>query len=111
VEATFYREHWGLRGPKQLTELLNSGAFAELPIIRKPHIRDHWSDGVDMTDAVDVVSSSGTTGRSVDFVDRPRHRDRLHPAADVRHEQPGEEDDEVPVAKPERPRLPHSQPA
>lgn len=68
----FYRDHWGLASVKQVVELARSNSLHELPIVRKSHLRNHWDRIIDFTDAVDVCSSSGTTGRPVDV---PVHHD------------------------------------
>jgi len=63
----FYRGHWGCGAWEQALALFREGRFHELPVIRKRHLRDHLEEIVDFEDAVDVVSSSGTTGRAVDI--------------------------------------------
>lgn len=68
----FYRDHWRLSSAKQVVELAHSNSLHELPIVRRSHLRDHWDRIIDFTDAVDVCSTSGTTGRPVDV---PVHRD------------------------------------
>lgn len=63
----FYREHWKLAKLEDALAALDDGSFDALPVLRKTDIRDHWDALVDPTGAVDVVSSSGTTGRPVDI--------------------------------------------
>ena len=64
---SFYRRHWGCRHWEDVLALFRAGRYHELPAIRKQHLRDHLDDIVDYAGAVDVVSSSGTTGRPVDI--------------------------------------------
>lgn len=68
----FYRTHWGVHRLEDALSTIRAGAFHHLPVIRKQHLRDHWAQLMHFEDAVDVVSSSGTTGRPVDI---PVHRD------------------------------------
>jgi phenylacetate-coenzyme A ligase PaaK-like adenylate-forming protein len=63
----FYRRHWGLGHWEDVLGLFRAGKFHELPVIRKQDLRDHLDDIIDFSGAVDVVSSSGTTGRPVDL--------------------------------------------
>jgi phenylacetate-CoA ligase len=65
--TSFYRQHWGCRHWEDVLAMFRAGRFHELPVIRKQHLRDHLDDIVDFGGAVDVVSSSGTTGRPVDL--------------------------------------------
>ncbi|CAM3042711.1 phenylacetate--CoA ligase family protein [Vibrio neptunius] len=66
-ERSFYRKHWGQQTLAGLEETL----LSDLPVVRKTHLRDHWTEIMNRDDAVDYVSSSGTTGRPVDV---PVHR-------------------------------------
>ncbi len=62
----FYRDHWGQPALQDVLNMLRTGEFYKLPITRKQDLRDHWNQVMVFTDASDLVSSSGTTGRPVD---------------------------------------------
>ncbi|NOQ75941.1 MAG: AMP-binding protein [Crocinitomix sp.] len=64
---SFYRNHWKIESINEAYELVNSGNFHALPITRKSNIREAMEDIIDYSGAVDIVSSSGTTGRPVDI--------------------------------------------
>lgn len=63
----FYSKHWG----QGTLASLEATHLSALPVVRKAHLRDHWPEIMNCDDAVDYVSSSGTTGRPVDV---PVHR-------------------------------------
>lgn len=63
----FYQSHWGTKSLSEAVDLVNQGRFTDLPLIRKSHLRSDFDNIVDYTDATDLVSSSGTTGRPVDM--------------------------------------------
>lgn len=68
----FYRRLWqgqgqGLGSPRELEQLLCEARFGELPIVRKDDLKRHADEIMCWDGAVDVVSSSGTTGRPVDI--------------------------------------------
>jgi phenylacetate-CoA ligase len=68
----FYINHWNkIRNVQDLNDLVQADALSELPIVRKRDLRSHWQEVMDFTDAVDFVSSSGTTGQPFDI---PLHR-------------------------------------
>ena len=75
----YYREHWKLSNLEDALALVDRGRLDALPVLRKTDIRDHWEGLIDPANCVDVVSSSGTTGRPVDV---PIHRvdslNRIH---------------------------------
>ncbi|WP_195763965.1 phenylacetate--CoA ligase family protein [Pseudoduganella rivuli] len=55
----------------EVLAMVDRGQFDRLPIIRKKDLSANWDDLVEYGDFVDVVSSSGTTGRPVEL---PVHR-------------------------------------
>ncbi|MCG8425538.1 MAG: AMP-binding protein [Proteobacteria bacterium] len=67
----FYRQHWRQHGLVQtiddVLDLARSGRFHQLPCVRKSDLRRHLDNVVVFDGAVDVFSSSGTTGRPVDI--------------------------------------------
>jgi len=63
----YYRQLWGYDNLDDVLALVRTGRFSELPVIRKQHLRDSRAQIVNFDQAVDVVSSSGTTGRPVDI--------------------------------------------
>lgn len=63
----YYRAHWGKRHLEDVLTLIRTGTFHHLPVTRKQQLRDHWEQLMYFEDAVDIVSSSGTTGRPVDI--------------------------------------------
>ncbi|MEZ4363062.1 MAG: hypothetical protein R3B48_22915 [Kofleriaceae bacterium] len=66
----FYQRHWRAAGIPDLMAarvLIAEGRLHEFPSLRKSDLRDHLDDLIDFTTAVDVFSSSGTTGRPVDI--------------------------------------------
>ncbi len=79
-DIPFYRDLWmrhGLSSRERLQELAAGGSFSELPIIRKDDLKQHAEAIMQWDGAVDVVSSSGTTGRPVDIpllADEERNR-------------------------------------
>lgn len=68
----FYRAHWGCGHWEDVLALFREGKASQLPLIRKRDLREQAGQITDFTDAVDVVSSSGTTGGAVDL---PVHRE------------------------------------
>ncbi|WP_428266984.1 phenylacetate--CoA ligase family protein [Haliangium sp.] len=70
-ERPFYREHWrahlGVTRCEQVLALVREGRMNELPVVRKSHLRDGRHDLLSYPGAVEIVSSSGTTGRPVDI--------------------------------------------
>ena len=71
-QRPFYRRHWEGAHWQEVMELFRQGRSNELPPIRKRDLRDHPEEIFDYDGAIDVVSSSGTTGRPVDV---PVHAD------------------------------------
>lgn len=63
----FYRQFWGHTRLEDVLDLVRTDRFHELPIVRKQDLRNHRGKIVNFDKAVDVVSSSGTTGRPVDI--------------------------------------------
>lgn len=61
----FYPKHWNFEHTDQVIDLINTNQFSELPVITKQDLREHWDDLMDYGDFVDIVSSSGTTGRPI----------------------------------------------
>lgn len=66
-ERPYYKEHWGVNSLNEVLNIVQSGGFESLPVIRKSHLRAHFDDLIDFRNAGDLVSSSGTTGRPVDM--------------------------------------------
>ncbi len=66
-ERSFYRTHWGFARLDNALSLIRSMRFQQFPVIRKHHLRDHWDEIMIFENVVDMVSSSGTTGRPVDI--------------------------------------------
>lgn len=66
----FYVQHWNMSLSSALA-LIDQNRFEQLPILRKRDISQNWDDLIEYGDFVDVVSSSGTTGRPVEL---PVHR-------------------------------------
>lgn len=74
----FYRQHWGQKSLDDVLDLVHTGRFHQLPLVRKQDLRNYWGDVMDFTDASDLVSSSGTTGRPVDVpVNREQEQVRV----------------------------------
>lgn len=69
-QRPFYLRHWGMNLGDVLA-MIDHGQYERLPLVRKKDISQNWSDLVEYGDFVDVVSSSGTTGRPVEL---PVHR-------------------------------------
>ena len=63
----FYQKHWSFSAQEEAVDAVHQGAFTEFPLIRKTHLRTHFDQIIDYDCAVDLVSSSGTTGRPVDM--------------------------------------------
>jgi len=63
----FYRQFWPFESKEEAVNAVFDGAFTSFPIIRKSHLRSDFDDIIDFTNSIDVVSSSGTTGRPVDM--------------------------------------------
>jgi len=73
-DIAFYRELWsdhGIASRQRLADLVSSGGFGTLPIVRKDDLKQHAERIMNWEGAVDVVSSSGTTGRPVDIPLQP----------------------------------------
>jgi phenylacetate-CoA ligase len=66
----FYPKYWDMNVGDALGTI-ERGQFDKLPILRKRNISDNWDQLIAYGDFVDVVSSSGTTGRPVEL---PVHR-------------------------------------
>ncbi len=69
-QRPYYTQHWGM-SLSDVMALIDQDQFDQLPILRKKDISQHWDDLIEYGDFVDVVSSSGTTGRPVEL---PVHR-------------------------------------
>ena len=64
---SFYQKYWNFSSQKEAVSAVYDGGFSSFPIIRKSHLRSNFDELIDYTDSVDLVSSSGTTGRPVDM--------------------------------------------
>lgn len=74
----FYKKHWGYKNLDDVLNLVDTNFFDQIPIVRKKHLKTHWNQIMQVDGAVDIVSSSGTTGRPVDIpVHRLEDRDRI----------------------------------
>ena len=73
-ERPFYRTHWKFDHLKAVIDFIDQGRFSELPVVRKRHISECWDQLIDYGDFVDIVSSSGTTGRPVDIPLHKQHQ-------------------------------------
>ena len=63
-QQAFYRQHWG--SLDEVLHLIRTNRYHQVPIVRKDHLRQQWEQIMCFEETVDVVSSSGTTGRPVD---------------------------------------------
>ncbi|HEX4045884.1 MAG TPA: AMP-binding protein [Gammaproteobacteria bacterium] len=70
----FYRTHWKFDYLETAIDFINRGNFSSLPVVRKNHISEYWEQLIDYGDFVDIVSSSGTTGRPVDIPIHKQHQ-------------------------------------
>ncbi|WP_375322226.1 phenylacetate--CoA ligase family protein [Aliivibrio logei] len=68
----FYQEHWGYKSLDDVINIVRSHKYHTLPVTRKHDLRDNWDNIMCFDGAIDVVSSSGTTGRPVDI---PVHKE------------------------------------
>lgn len=70
AKRKFYTQHWQMSANEAIN-LITQNKYEDIPLLRKQDISRHWNDLIEYGDFVDVVSSSGTTGRPVDL---PVHR-------------------------------------
>lgn len=65
-ERPFYRRHWraeaGVERLDDALELVRAKRLDALPVVRKHHLRDNFTELTDMAGATEIFSSSGTTG-------------------------------------------------
>jgi phenylacetate-CoA ligase len=66
-QRPFYRAHWGGRSAEAVIAEVRAGGLSCLPLVRKSDLQAAQEEALCFDGAVDLVSSSGSTGRPLDI--------------------------------------------